>query len=338
MSDRHTAAVTTLSWIPTEAIEEAPLLKAPFSMHLLHYDTPPPDHLPDLSVDHLADDVTFRFAHRLAVSIEVKDGQIISAQYDSDSRGAMGGTTVGIGTIAARLRGVPLPVLREEPEISATSATFQQTFGGRTGLPAPRLVADRPHIRWQAPLVWTTLRVTLHADGRVDVAMPGASRFPRHWIYGPDGELTGKSALTTFNAWYRRAHGEHTPWGDEDAPALVADVETEIERSLSTAVMQGGVRPAVRSIAPGTLLTEQGGPAGPVFVILDGILAVEIDGEQVAQVGPGAVVGERAHLEDGTLTSTLRALTQVRFAEAAFGDLDALTLQRLSLDHHREDT
>ena len=31
MSDQHTAAATTLSWIPSEAIEDAPLLKAPFS-------------------------------------------------------------------------------------------------------------------------------------------------------------------------------------------------------------------------------------------------------------------------------------------------------------------
>ena len=50
------------------------------------------------------------------------------------------------------------------------------------------------------------------------------------------------------------------------------------------------------------------------------------------------MVGERAHLEDGARTATLRALTQVPVAEAAFDDVDAATLRRLSLDHRREDT
>ena len=29
--------------------------------------------------------------------------------------------------------------------------------------------------------------LTLHADGRAEIGVPGASRFPRHWIYGTDG-------------------------------------------------------------------------------------------------------------------------------------------------------
>ena len=337
MPTRHTAAVTTLSWIPSEAIEDAPLLKAPFSMHLMHYDTPPPDRLPDVSLEELADNDAFRFAHRLAVSIDVDDGRVVAARYEGDSRGVMGGTTIGLGNLGARLRSVPMPLLRDEPVVTATSVTFEQTFGGRTGWPAPRLVDDRPYARWRAPLVWTTLRVTLYADGHTDVTMPGASHFPRHWVYGPEGDLTSKSALTTFNSWYRRAHGEHTPWGEEETPALVVDVETAVERSLATTIMRSSDRPAVRSIAAGTLLVQQGQPAGPIFVVLDGMLSVEIDGEAVAELGPGAVVGERAHLEDGTRTATLRALTQVRLAEAAFDDVDPLMLQRLSLDHHRED-
>ena len=251
----------------------------------------------------------------------------------------MGGTSVRIGTLGTRLRGVALPVLQQAPVITSSSATFEQTFGGYTGLPAPRLVDDRrPRARWRAPLVWTTLRVTLHADGRADVAMPGASRFPRHWIYGLDGALSGKSAVTAFNAWYRRAYGEHTPWGDEDAPARVVEVETEVERSLSAAIMRAGSRPTVRSIDPGALLIEQGRDAGPVYVILDGVLSVEVDGNEVGELGPGAVVGERANLEVGARTATLRALTQVRVAEVAFDDVDAAMLARLSLDHRREET
>ena len=51
--------------------------------------------------------------------------------------------------------------------------------------------------RWQAPLVWTTLSLTIHADGRVEGTMTGHSRFPRHWIYGNDGRLTHKSGSPT---------------------------------------------------------------------------------------------------------------------------------------------
>ena len=46
-----------------------------------------------------------------------------------------------------------------------------------------------------------------------------------------------------------------------------------------------------------------------MFLILDGMFVVEVDGEQVAEIGPGAVVGERASLEGGLRTATLRATT-----------------------------
>ncbi len=55
---------------------------------------------------------------------------------------------------------------------------FVQTTGGRTALPAPRPVRPPPYVQWQAPLVWTTLSLTLHADGRAEYALTGASRFP----------------------------------------------------------------------------------------------------------------------------------------------------------------
>jgi hypothetical protein len=332
------SSVATVSWIPSEAIEDAPALRAPFEMGLLHYDRPPPATLdPDAALDALADDDLFRFAHRLTARIEVEEGRIVSAHYAEGSGGAMGGTTVRLGAWATRLSGVDRPLRRDEPVLSATSATFRQTYGGHTGLPAPRRVTD--HVaRWRAPIVWTTLTLTLHTDGRVEFAMPGASRFPRHWVYDPDGQLTAKSAITAFTAWYRGSHDEHTPWGDEHTPALVMDAETDLERLLSTTIMQSGARPEVRSLDAGELLTEQGLGAGPVYVVLDGVLAVEVDGVEVGEIGPGAVVGERAHLEGGRRTATLRAVTRVRCAAARFDQLDEHLLVRLRAGHRREET
>ena len=45
-----------------------------------------------------------------------------------------------------------------------------------------------------------------------------------------------------------------------------------------------------------------------MFMLLDGVLQVEIDGEPVAEIGSGAVLGELAVLGDGRRTATLRAV------------------------------
>ena len=61
----------------------------------------------------------------------------------------------------------------------------------------------------------------------------GASPFPRHWVYDTDGKLMKKSGLIDFSTWYRNAFGKHSPWGDQDSPALATEVETALERQLS---------------------------------------------------------------------------------------------------------
>jgi CRP-like cAMP-binding protein len=58
----------------------------------------------------------------------------------------------------------------------------------------------------------------------------------------------------------------------------------------------------------------QGEPGDEMFLLLDGSLDVEIDGETIAQVGAGAVVGELALLGDGRRQATLRAARPARVA------------------------
>ena len=91
--------------------------------------------------------------------------------------------------------------------------------------------------------------------------------------------------------------------------------------------MSGGQKPRIRTIPAGTTLLEQGAPGTDVFLILDGIFVVEVDGEQVAEIGPGAVVGERAALEGGLRTATLRATTAARVAEVPAEGLDTADLR-----------
>ncbi len=42
------------------------------------------------------------------------------------------------------------------------------------------------------------------------------------------------------------------------------------------------------------------------------MLVVEIDGEEVAEIGPGAILGERALLKGGKRTASLTARTRCR--------------------------
>ncbi|MDQ1456564.1 MAG: hypothetical protein QOH28_2184, partial [Actinomycetota bacterium] len=83
--------VTSLSWIPSEAVTG--VNKVIFDSGFTHYDAPPPDVLYDL--DEMARDDHFRFANRLRGWIEVEDGSIRDAGYVDGS--VMGATTVRLG-------------------------------------------------------------------------------------------------------------------------------------------------------------------------------------------------------------------------------------------------
>lgn len=329
---RIESSVTSISWIPSEAISGV-ATKLPFEMGVTHYDQPPPDVVDDLEALRAAD--RFRFANRLAAWIEVEDGRIVG--YGQEGGGMIGSTTVKLGTRRATFSAVAYPDLRPAPEDTGTAVRFVQTAGGRTGIPAPRRVNRKPFVQVAAPSAWTTLALTIHVDGRSSFEVVGASPFPRHWIYDGEGNLTAKSGLVDFGEWYRNAFGEHSPWGDEESPALVTEVETALERELSAKIMARGAKPRIRNVKEGGTLVEQGREGTELFLLLDGVLRVEVDGEAVAELGPGALLGERALLEGGTRTSTLRAVTPCKVAVAGKPDIDLDALAEVSRGHRREE-
>jgi CRP-like cAMP-binding protein len=51
-----------------------------------------------------------------------------------------------------------------------------------------------------------------------------------------------------------------------------------------------------------------------ILLVLDGLVEVEADGGELAKLGPGTVLGERASLEQGRRTATVRALADCRIA------------------------
>lgn len=329
---RHESCVTSLSWIPSEAVIGAARL--PFDAGISHYDEPPPSELADVEELRAAD--RFRFANVLRAWVDVDDsGRITGSGYGGG--GLIGSSTVRLGGLHYRFQAVQLSDLQRDPEPGDGYVRFVQTVGGRTGAPMPRRVAKAPYFQWQAPLVWTTLSLTLRADGGAEFALAGASRFPRHWVYGTDGQLALKSGLTDWEEWYRKSSGQHSPWGDEDSSALVMAVETALERALSVQLMHSTAKPKIERLPAGRTLVRQGQPGTDVFLVLDGIVRVERDGERLAEYGPGAVLGERALLEEGVRTSTLVAVTPCRVAAVDARQFDRAALEELSEGHRRED-
>ena len=176
--------VVAVSWIPSEAVTGA--MKAPFGLGLAHYDEPLPEVLGDL--EDWKDRDLFRVANDLRAWIEVDDGTIVGHGYEGG--GVIGSTTMGRGSATATFQAIAYPDLQPEPEVGDGWVRFRQTAGGRTGVPAPRRVAKPPFVQYHAPTAWSTLSLTIHADGRADWDLEGASPFPRHWVYDGEGALT----------------------------------------------------------------------------------------------------------------------------------------------------
>src|SRR5262245_14577568 len=172
---RVESSITSVSWIPSEAITG--LTKLPFALGVGHYDDPPPDSLGSLEVLHALG--RFRFANRLDAWIEVADGKVVG--HGQGGRSYLSRTFMGVGPAQVTFQPTAFPDLEPEPEVTETSVRFFRTAGGRPGMPAPRHVQGRPFFQWRGPTVWTTLAMTLNADGASAGDLAGASTFPRHW-------------------------------------------------------------------------------------------------------------------------------------------------------------
>jgi hypothetical protein len=143
--------------------------KLPFELGVGHYDEPPPDRIEGpRDLEQLRDADRFREANPLHAWIQVEDGAIVDAGYFGG--GLVGSTAFRFGPKAIVVPGVAFEVLRRKPVISGDRPRFVQTVGGRAGFPAPRLVKGGPLFRIHSATAWTTLALTLHADG------PGRAR------------------------------------------------------------------------------------------------------------------------------------------------------------------
>jgi hypothetical protein len=329
---RIESSVTAISWIPSEAIQGMP--KIPFEVGIGHYDEPPPDRIAPADLERLRDEDRFREANELRAWIDVEDDKIVDAGYTGG--GLVGSTTFRLGVKDLVFQGVPFETMQQEPEIGDGEARFAQTVGGHAGFPAPRRVKGRPFFRIKSATAWTTLGLTIRADGSSDHELVGASAFPRHWVYDKDGNLAHKAGTIDFKSWYREAHGEHTPWGDEDSEPFVAQAESALERQLSRDILESDTKLPRRKLKQDERLVEQGEPGDELYLLLDGVLAAVVDGEEIAQVGPGAILGEGAIVGEGIRGATLRACTPARVAVIAPEMIDRQAMETLATGRRRE--
>jgi Cyclic nucleotide-binding domain len=319
---RVDASATAITWLPFAALDRMPVV--PLELAVAHYDEPPPEVVPEL--DELRRQDAFREANELVAWIEVDGGEIVD-------HGQSGRSLIGEGpeleAQQVSFTTVEFPVIQPEPEVGDGWVRFTQTVGGRIGLPAPRRVVGRPYFHVGAVSAWTTLELLVRADGTSEARLVAASPFPRHSLYGADRRLVDVFGGVEFEL------GDGTPWGDDQTPAFAAAVESELERRLAASILQEGVKLVRHRVARGEALVEQGKPGDDLFVLLDGVFEVEIDGEVVAQVGSGAILGERAVLGDGRRTATLRAVRSSRVAVIGADEVTRRDLLEISLSRTR---
>ena len=319
---RIESSVTAVSWVPLDCVEGGQRLA--FHVGAAQYDDPPPQRLDDLA--SLMAQGRVRLANQLRGYAEVSDGRIVAS--GQSGQGWVGASREAADANQVGFAAVPLPDLRPDPEEGEGWVRFGQTAGGLLSVGMPYRTGPAASPRLAAPAAWTTLSLTIHADGTSSQALVGASPFPRHWVYDHDGRLVATSGVVDFTGWQADAWDPFTPWGGRDAPVRATAVETALERELSQVMLDSA--PQRIRLRKGATLVEQGDPGHELYLLLDGLLAVEIDGRTVTELGPGAVVGEVALLDGGRRTATLRAVTPCRVAAVAGNRIDRDALADLA--------
>ena len=293
---RIEASVTAITWLPFAALDALPEL--PIGLAVAHHDEPPGDVLGDL--DELRDADRFREANRLRGWIEVENGEIVD--HGLDGHGVVTGAGLDLDARQVAFPAIEFPVIRPEPELGRGFVRLQQTVGGRIGFPVPRPLRGRGYFHIGSALAWTTLELVIRADGSSQGSLLAASPFPHHSVYDAEGEFVSEHGLTDFAGWYRESHDD-SPWDGD-----------ELEDELDRVAVRSGARLRRRRLDFGEKLVEQGEPGAEMFLLLEGVLDVEIDGQPVARVGSGAMLGELAVLGNGRRTATLRAARPSRVA------------------------
>jgi CRP-like cAMP-binding protein len=95
-------------------------------------------------------------------------------------------------------------------------------------------------------------------------------------------------------------------------------------------------RPAVRRLRTVDVLTRQGDPGDELYIVVDGVLVVSVNGAEVVELGPGTVLGERVVLQGGRRTATVTAESPAEMMVVPAERVDRDRLVGLAASHRRE--
>jgi CRP/FNR family transcriptional regulator, cyclic AMP receptor protein len=98
---------------------------------------------------------------------------------------------------------------------------------------------------------------------------------------------------------------------------LFADVPDEALAKVATFA-------TLESVAPGKTIIREGGFSNDFYVIEDGTVSVEREGEHVADLGPGDVFGEQGLLEKQARSATVVATSPVRLIKIEHWELSRM--------------
>ena len=330
---RLESSVTSVSWIPSEAVTGA-VLKGTFEAGFTHYDDPPPDEIDDLEEMRAAGALPLRQPPR---GVGRHRGRARSSTPATRAAASWARRRSASPTSARRSSRCRSPTSATTPRSRTRSRGSCRPPAGEPGLPAPRRVKHPPFIQFKAPTVWTTLGA--HDPRRRHVGVRGARR-----EQVPPALDLRRRRTARGEGRARRLQGL--------VPRRVRQVHAVGRARLEGARHRGRDRARTRALHHDHAQGRQGrdphdqeGQAArasratsgnDLFLLLDGVLAVLIDGEPVAEVGPGAILGERAVLEGGIRTSTLEAQTACRVAVARPDQIDRAALLALAEKHRRE--
>ena len=87
-------------------------------------------------------------------------------------------------------------------------------------------------------------------------------------------------------------------------------------------------------LAPGDILIRQGAMPDDVYVLEDGTVEVTRDGERIATLGAGDVVGEIALVDPQRRTATVQAATPVRAVALNLRDLPEMASEMPEIVRH----
>lgn len=322
---RVQSTVTAITWIPAMS----QLSRTSPEVQLYGHDDPPPDALPDEhAFEELHRRFSFRYAHRHAAWAEFDDsGAVVEYGYGGGLAVAPVKLLVSPG-VAVPTIGVPMPLLRPTPRRGDGWITLTQLGGRRTSSPMPRIDGHEPTLHLVPPVIWTSLELTLFADGGSSFALTDYTPFPPVRLYGPDGRVAEDVGTVEWNSWAGYRGSGDTPWGGADSREVTAAAEQHLYDAVR-AVLRDGAEPVVIDLDAGEVLIRDGDTDTTLYVVLDGILRISAEGRRLGDVGCGAVLDRRSGASDPVGRGSVRAVTAARVFAVPSRDVDEGALRRL---------